>query len=84
MSSTASPNRVICDRLALGQEPLGDAALIEQLDRPRVEPAGPRAVQLLLGPPLEDGDVDPGQRQLGRQHHPRRAAADDRDRTVTL
>ena len=42
-----------CDRLPRGEEPLGDAALVEDLDRPRVQPARPRAGQLLARPPLE-------------------------------
>jgi hypothetical protein len=64
--------------LPLGEEPAGDTALIEHLDGPCVQAAGPRAVAVLAGPPLEDRDVDPGQRQLARQHHPCRAAARDR------
>jgi hypothetical protein len=29
----------------------------------------------LAGAPLDDGDVDPRQRQLARQHQPRRASS---------
>ena len=67
-------------RLPFGEEALGDAALIEHLDRARVQPAGARAGELLAGAPLDDGDVDPRQRQLGRQHQPRRTAAGDHHR----
>ena len=67
-------------RRPLREEPVGDAALIEDLDGARVQTAGARAVELLAGAPLDHGDVDPGQRQLARQHHPRRAASGDHDR----
>ena len=39
-----------------------------------------RAGQLLGGAPLDDGDVDPRQRQLARQHQARRASSGDHDR----
>ena len=45
-----------------------------------VQTAGARAVELLVGAALDDGNVDPRQRQLGRQHHPRRTASGDHDR----
>ena len=64
-------------RLALGEEPLGDAALIEQLDRAGVESAPTSACQTLRLAPLEDDDVHPRQPQLASQHHPRRPAPDD-------
>ena len=38
--------------------------------------------ELLVGAPLDDGDVDAGQRQLARQHQPRRAAAGDHHRML--
>ena len=59
------------------EEAIGDAALIEHLDRPRVDPAGARAGQRLARAPLHDHDVDPRQRQLGGQHQPGRAGACD-------
>ena len=47
------------DGLSLGEEPVGDAALVEDLDRPRVEPAGPGADQVGGRAPLEDLDSTP-------------------------
>ena len=71
-----------CDRmdLPLGEEPLRDAALIEHLDRAGVQTAGARAVEVLAGAPFDDDDVDARQRQLARQHQPRRTAAGDHHR----
>ncbi len=61
---------------ALREEPLGDAALVEDLDGPAVQAEGAPADDLLAGTPLEDDDVDPRQRQLARQHQAGRATAD--------
>ena len=68
--------------LPLGQEAVGDPALVEHLDRPRVQPARPRAGKVLVRAPLDDRHVDPRERQLPRQHQPRRAAADDHHRML--
>ena len=51
--------------LPLRQEPLGDPALVEHLDRARVQAARARAGELLVLASLDDGDVDPRQGQLG-------------------
>ena len=64
-------------RLALREEPLGDAALIEHLDGAGVQAAGSRAVEVLGGATFDDGDVDAGQGQLAGQHQPGRATAGD-------
>ena len=61
--------------LPLREEPIGDSALIENLDGPRVKAACARAGALLAGAPLENRNVDSRQRQLARQHQPRRAAS---------
>ncbi|GAB3096952.1 hypothetical protein GCM10027054_25240 [Isoptericola nanjingensis] len=66
------------DRGPLGEEPVGDAALVEQLDRAGVDPAAARADEVLRVASLEDDDVRPREAQLARQHEPRRAAADHR------
>src|SRR6185369_4742192 len=68
--------------LALGQEPVGDAALIEHLERARVQAAGPGACpfELARRASFDDRDVDAGQGQLGAQHHPGRAGSRDDDR----
>jgi hypothetical protein len=64
-------------RLPLVEEPLGDAALVEHLDRAGVETPGARSVDLRSGSPLDDDDVDPGQSELARQHQPGGAASRD-------
>jgi len=61
----------------LGQEPIGDPTLIQHFDRARMKTAGPRADEHVIGTPLDDRNVDLRQRQLGRQHHPRRATSSD-------
>ena len=62
-------------RLPFRQEAIGDAALIEYLNGPRVQTAGARSIELLGGAPLDNGHVDARQGQLARQHQPRRAAS---------
>jgi hypothetical protein len=57
---------------------------IEYFDRARVQPACARAGELLALTPLEDGDIDPRQRELTCQHQPRRPSADDDDRMEFL
>ena len=64
-------------RPARRDEAIGDAALVEHLERSGVEPSGPPPVELLVGPPLDDEDIDPRQRQLGREHQPRRSPSRD-------
>src|SRR5918997_359528 len=64
-------------RLTSREEPIGDATLIEHLDRARVEAARPRAIELLVGAALDDGDVDTRQRKLGGERQPRRTTTDD-------
>ena len=61
--------------LPLREEPIGDAALIEDLDGARVEPPCARADEVLVCAPLDNGDVDARQRQLARQHQPCRASS---------
>jgi plasmid stability protein len=68
--------------LPLRQEPISDTALIEHFDRAGVETAGSRSVELLAGAPLDDDDIDPRQRQLGRQHQPGRATTRDHNRVL--
>ena len=63
--------------LPLRQEPIGDATLIKHLDRARVQTAGARACEVLVGAPLDNGDVDLCQGQLARQHQACRTAAGD-------
>ena len=41
MSSTVVPNVAACSHLTLREEPIGDPALIQHLDRARVKAAGP-------------------------------------------
>ncbi len=63
--------------LSLRQEPFGDSTLIEDLDGARVQTAGARAGKLLVGAPLDNGNVDARQRQLARQHQSCRTASDN-------
>jgi hypothetical protein len=74
------PDHVEADdlhRLSLREEPIGDSALIENLDGARMQAARARAGEILVGTPLDDGDVDTGQGQLAGQHQPRRTSAGD-------
>jgi hypothetical protein len=66
--------------LALREEAIGDAALIEHLDRARMQTAGARAGEVLRGAPLDDGNVDMRQRQLAGEHQAGGAAAGDQYR----
>ncbi len=70
--------------LSLREEPIGDAALIEDLDGARVQPASAARAPhgFLAGAPLDNGDIDARQRQLARQHQPCRAASGDHHRMV--
>ena len=47
-----------------------------------VQAACARAGEVLAGAPLDDGDVDARQRQLARQHQPRRTASGDHHRML--
>jgi len=58
-------------------EPVGDPALVEDLDAAGVQAPGSRPGQLWTGALLDDGHVGPGQRKLGRQHHSGRASPGD-------
>ena len=68
--------------LSLGEEPIGDPALVEDLDGACVQPACARAGKVLAGAPLDDRDVDARQRQLARQHQARRTRAGDHHRVL--
>ncbi|MGY3074795.1 hypothetical protein ACVWZZ_001166 [Bradyrhizobium sp. LM6.10] len=63
--------------LAFAQETIRDAALIEDLDAARVQAAGARADQFLIGAPFDHGNVDLRERELRGQHQAGRATADD-------
>ena len=41
-----------------------------------------RAGEVLVGAPLDDGDVDARQRELARQHQPRRTSSGDHHRML--
>ena len=64
------------------EEPVGDAALVEDFDGARGDAEGARAGELLIGPALDDGDVHSRQRQFACEHEPRRPAARDHDRMI--
>ena len=65
------------EQLAFGEEAVGDAALVEQLDGARVHAAATPAGELRGRAPLEDQHVRAGEPQLGGQHQSRRPGADD-------
>ena len=79
---TGAGERRDLSHLSLREEPIGDSALVEDLDGACVQAACARAGAVLTGAPLDDGDVDPRQRQLARQHQPRRAASGYHDRML--
>jgi hypothetical protein len=60
--------------LPLRQEPISDPTLIENLDA--------RAGEVLAGAPLDKGNVNARQRQLARQHQPRRTPSGDHHRML--
>jgi hypothetical protein len=62
---------------ALREEPVGDATLIEHLDRAGVETSRSRSVDLLRRPPLHHDDVCACERQLPCEHEARRTSACD-------
>src|SRR4029079_5713731 len=64
------------------EEAIRDATLIEHLDRARMQTACARAGEVLAGAPLDNGDVDPQERELPRQHQPRRASSSDHHRML--
>src|SRR3954447_14431987 len=49
--------------LSLGQEPIGDSTLVEDLDGARLQTACTGAWEILAGAQLDNGDVDPRQRK---------------------
>jgi hypothetical protein len=64
----------------LGQEAVGDAALIENLDGAGVKSTRARSGELDARAPLDNGDVDARQCQLARQHQPCRTSAGNHHR----
>jgi hypothetical protein len=68
--------------LPFGKESVDNSALIENLDGACVQPAGARAGKVLGSAPLDYGDVGLRQRELARQHQPRRAAPGDHHRML--
>src|SRR5207249_697843 len=74
--------RLHLHRLPLGEEAIDDTALVQHLDGAGVQTSGARAFEREAGASLDDEDVGPRQRQLRRQHHPRRTAAGDDNRML--
>src|SRR5688572_6147032 len=68
--------------LPLRKESLGDAALIENLDGACGQTTCARTRKVLVRTPLDDRDVDSGQRQLCRQHQPGRTSSGDHYRML--
>jgi hypothetical protein len=69
--------------LALREETIGDPALIEDLDRARLQTACARSQELVVDAPLDHRDVDTRQRQLARKHESRRTSSRDHNRVLT-
>ncbi len=67
-------------RVPLRKEPISDTTLVENLDGAGMKTECTRADQVLVGTPLDNGDVDPRQRQLTSQHQPSRASSNDHHR----
>ncbi len=69
--------------IALPQERvLGDAALVEQLDRARVQPARAGDPASSWSRAADDDGLDACQRELGCQHEPRRTSSRDHHRML--
>ena len=68
--------------LALGQESIGDPALVEDLDRACVQATRAPAGEILARASLDNRDVDARQGQLARQHQARRASSGDHHRVL--
>lgn len=62
---------------ALVEESIGNAALIEHLNRARCHAPSARAHQVTIGSTLDHGDVGSCQRQFAGQHQTRRTRAHD-------
>ena len=73
-------------RLSLVEKALGDPTLIQHLDRACVQPARPRTgtLDLRARSPLQHDCLDPGECELGRQHHPGRPTSDDHDGSLVI
>jgi len=61
----------------LRQKAIRDPALIKHLDRACVQTACARAGELLVGAPLDNGDVDARKRKLAHHHEARRTSSSD-------
>ncbi len=68
--------------LSLREEPIGDSALVEDLNGARVQAARARADEILAGAPLDDGNVDSRQCQLGRQYQACRTSSGEYHRML--
>jgi hypothetical protein len=63
--------------LSLREKTIRYPALVENLDRARLQTTGARSRELLVSAPLDDRDVDSRESQFSRQHQPGRAASRD-------
>jgi hypothetical protein len=66
----------------LREKPFGDSALIEYLDGTRVQPTRSGAGEVLVGTPLDYGDINASQSQLARQHQTCRTSSGDHYRML--
>ena len=65
--------------LPFREEPVDDAALIENLERACAQTAGTRTGKLLVGSPFDNGDIDACQGQFACQHQARRPCPRNHD-----
>ena len=68
--------------LSLRQEPIDDPPLIEHLERACVQTARARTGKVLVGAPLDDGNIHTRECELARQHQPRGSGPGDHDRKL--
>jgi hypothetical protein len=67
-------------RPPLGEEAIGDPALIQDLEGARMQTASARADEVLAGAPLDNGNIDPRQGELAGQHQPCRTCSGNHHR----
>jgi hypothetical protein len=63
----------------LREEPIRNTALVEYLDRACMQATCSQSSELLIRAPLDDGNVNARQCQLGCQHQSRWTCANDHD-----
>jgi hypothetical protein len=83
LARRAGVHRQSVDAMAQLEEFLDDAELVEDLERPRVDPDRP-GLPRPRGLLIEDAHLDSAPGQLDREHHPGRSGTDNHDGHVIL